>query len=143
MSRVELLEPLFDGGVRNTNFFNGRLLSAEDLRTEQESVRGRLAHVGRAAGAGVVAGLWVEKVPSSSPPGDTSHAVVTVSAGLAVCRAGHALSLTADTEVALVSVSDPAQAEDAGLFKVCVPPVTSTVLTGASVYVLAITSASG
>ncbi|MFL6227737.1 MAG: hypothetical protein ACJ741_03045 [Pyrinomonadaceae bacterium] len=143
MSRVELLEPLFDGGVRNTNFFNGRLLAAEDLRTEQESVRERLAHVGRAAGAGVVAGLWVEKVPSGSPPGDASHAVVSVTAGLAVSRSGQALSLPADTEVALVSELDPTQAEDAGLFKVCLPPTTSTVLTGAGVYVLAVTSASG
>jgi hypothetical protein len=143
MSRVELLEPLFDGGVRNTNFFNGRLLSAEDLRTEQESVRERLAHVGRAAGAGVVSGLWVEKVPSGSPPGDASHAVVSVSAGLAVSRNGQAISLPLDTEVALVSELDPTQTDDAGLFKVCVPPVTSTVLTGAGVYVLAITLASG
>jgi hypothetical protein len=143
MSRVELLEPLFDGGVRNTNFFNGRLLSAEDLRTEQESVRERLAHVGRAAGEGVVTGLWVEKVPSGSPPGDASHAVVSVSAGLAVSRNGQAISLPTDTEVALVSELDPAQTDDAGLFKVCVPPVTSTVLTGAGVYVLAVTSASG
>lgn len=142
MGRVELLEPLFEGGVRNTNFFNGRLLSAEDLRTEQDSVRGRLAHVGRAAGEGVVAGMWVGKVASAAPAGDVSQAVVAVSAGLAVCRAGQTLSLSKDTEVALVR-SDEGQAEDAGLFHVCLPPTTSTILTGAGVYVLAVTAASG
>jgi hypothetical protein len=143
MGRVELLEPLLEDGIRNTNFFNGRLLSAEDLRTEQDSVRARLAHTGRAAGAGVVAGLWVEKVPTSPPASDATQATVSITSGLAVCRAGHALTLPADTEVALVAAPDEAIPEDAGLFKVCLPPTTSTVVTGAGVYVLAITSASG
>ncbi|MCA1816450.1 MAG: hypothetical protein LC746_08620 [Acidobacteria bacterium] len=142
MGRVGLLEPLLEDGIRNTNFFNGRLLSADDLKTEQESVRARIAHAGRAAGAGVVAGLWVEKVASSTPS-DARHAAVSVTAGLAVCRAGHALQLPAATEVALVPAPDDPTAEDAGLFQTCLPPTTSTVVTGAGIYVLALTSASG
>jgi len=30
MSAMELLEPVLKGGIRSINFFNGRLLSAED-----------------------------------------------------------------------------------------------------------------
>lgn len=142
MGRVGLLEPILKDGILNTNFFNGRLLSAEDLKTEQESVRARIANVGRAAGAGVVAGLWVEKV-ASSPPGDATHAAVSVTAGLAVCRAGHALQLPAGTEVALVPEPDDPTGEDAGLFQTCLPPTTSTVVTGAGFYVLALAPASG
>ena len=32
---LELLEPMLRGGIRNTHFFNGRLLTADDLRAEQ------------------------------------------------------------------------------------------------------------
>jgi hypothetical protein len=145
MGRVELLEPILADGIFNANFFNGRLLSAEDLRTEQDSVRARLSQVGRAAGTGVVAGLWVDSVTTSATAGSTAGAVVSVSAGLAVNRAGQTLTLPDDTEVALVRADDTAgdNSDDAGLFKTCVPPVTSTVLTGAGLYVLALAPASG
>jgi hypothetical protein len=145
MGRVELLEPILADGIFNTNFFNGRLLSAEDLRTEQDAARARLAQVGRAAGAGIVAGLWVDSVTTSAAAGSAAGALVSVAAGLAVNRAGQTLALPDDTEVALVRADDAGEGstDDAGLFKTCVPPVTSTVLTGAGVYVLALTPASG
>jgi hypothetical protein len=143
MGRVELLEPLFEAGVRNTNFFNGRLLSAQDLRTEQDAVRARLARAARAVGEGIVEGLWVEKVKASASASDAARAVVSVSRGLAVCRAGTALSLPFDTEVALVAEPDADVEEGEGRFKVCVPPTTSSVPAGAGVYVLAVAPANG
>lgn len=145
MGRVELLEPILADGIFNANFFNGRLLSAEDLRTEQDSVRARLSQVGRAAGAGIVAGLWVESVATRSTAGGAAGAVVSVTAGLAVNRAGQTLALPEDTEVALVRADDAAVevSDDAGLFKTCVPPVASTILTGEGLYVLALAPASG
>ena len=39
MSAVDLLEPILMGGVQRNNFFNGRLLSAEDLSAEQIATR--------------------------------------------------------------------------------------------------------
>src|ERR1044072_1835840 len=81
MNRVDLLEPLLEGGIANTNFFNGRLLSAEDLRAEQKASRQQRSQLGLAIGAGVVDGLWVERAaagggllavaqgsPASRPP---------------------------------------------------------------------------
>ena len=138
MNRVDLLEPLLDGGIANTNFFNGRLLSAEDLRAEQKAGRQQRAQLGSAVGAGVVEGLWVERAAT----GGELAAVLRVSAGLALNRGGQSLALPADTEVALVRAPDAAGA-DAGLFVPCLPPSQTAVVAGAGVYVLAISPASG
>jgi hypothetical protein len=142
MSRVELLEPVFQDGIQNTNFFNGRLLSAEDLRTEQRAARAQRAQLAEAVGAGVVRGLRVARAGVGSPPGSTASAVVTVSAGLAFNGSGQALELRADTEVALVREADTA-ATGAGLFATCEPPETTAVVAGVGVYLLTLSPASG
>ncbi|MCA1612874.1 MAG: hypothetical protein LC800_01725 [Acidobacteria bacterium] len=142
MSRFELLEPFLEDGILNTNFFNGRLLSAEDLRTEQQAALKRAAHLGAAVGAGVARGLRVGQVPPTSPPGTLTSAAVTVSKGLGLNAAGQTLWLPADAEVKLVRERETAPPE-AGLFTVCQPPRTQTVAAGAGVYVLAVRPASG
>lgn len=138
MNRVDLLEPFLEGGIANTNFFNGRLLSAEDLRAEQTAGRQQRAQLGRAVGEGVVEGLWVEMAAG----GGELAATLKVSAGLALNRNGQPLALPADTEVALVRALDAAAA-DAGLFAPCLPPSQTTVVAGTGVYVLAVSPASG
>jgi hypothetical protein len=144
MERIELLEPFFRDGILNTNFFNGRLLSAEDLRTEQEAARERASQLGRSVGAGIAAGLRVKGVAVAAPVGDPARAVVRVSAGLGLNRAGQLLSLPAETEVALLRSGDGADADpDAGLFAACQPPTTSSVVAGAGAYVLTVRPASG
>lgn len=144
MERIELLEPFFRDGILNTNFFNGRLLSAEDLRTEQEAARERAAQLGRAVGAGVVSGLRVERVAVAGPAGDPGRAVVSVSAGLGLNRAGQLLSLPVATEVALLRAGDATPADsDAGLFAACQPPTTASVVAGAGAYVLTVRPAAG
>src|SRR5690348_16659046 len=35
MANATLFDPIFDGGIRSIKFFNGRLLSGEDLTKEQ------------------------------------------------------------------------------------------------------------
>jgi hypothetical protein len=97
MSATELLEPILKGGIRSINFFNGRLLSAEDLSDEQNANRQGRALVGQAAGEGVVYGLEVAR----SGAGTNLSPVVTVSAGLALNRRGQALRLPSPTDVAL------------------------------------------
>lgn len=139
MNRVDLLEPLLEGGIANTNFFNGRLLSAEDLRAEQKAGRQQRSQLGRAIGAGVVEGLWVERAAA----GGELAAVLKVSAGLALNGLGQPLALPSDTEVALVRAPDDGGATDAGLFGPCLPPSQTAVVAGAGVYVLAISPASG
>ncbi len=138
MDRIELLEPLLQGGIRNTNFFNGRLLSAEDLRTEQTAARQQRQQLGRAAGAGIVWGLTVER-------GDTAGGatVVNVAAGLALNETGQALALPTAMQVALVRERDAASTA-AGLFAPCEQgAVTATVVAGTGVYLLALAPASG
>ena len=142
MSRFELLEPFLEDGILNTNFFNGRLLSAEDLRTEQQAALKRAAHLGASVGMGVVRGLRVGKVPTTSPPGSLTNAAVKVSKGLGVNGAGQTLWLPSDTEVKLVRERETAPPE-AGLFTVCQPPRTQTVAAGAGAYVLTVRPASG
>lgn len=141
MGRIKLLQPFLEGGIRNTNFFNGRLLSAEDLQQEQQAHRERGAQLARAIGAGVVSGLEVERAPQLGGSGLT-NAVVQVRAGLALNENGQSLALPLDTEVALVRELEAVNAE-AGLFATCAPPQQTAVVSGAGVYLLVITPASG
>ena len=80
-------------GVANTNYFNGRILAAEDLPTDQAARRLQVAQLGQAVGAGCglwIAGLRVDGVgrrddqpdderdgrggPSGQPPGPAAGA---------------------------------------------------------------------
>ena len=130
-----LAEAITDGGISNTNFFNGRLLTAEDLRTEQTANRQQRQMLGRALGAGIIYGLEVKPTPGAPSP----VSQVTVSAGLALNRRGQPLVLTADVNLALAPPVDTPMAQ-AGLFGDCEPP--QPVVTGAGVYLLLLSPAS-
>jgi hypothetical protein len=91
--------PITDG-VRKVNFFNGRLLTASDLRREQEANAVLRDRLGLAVGDGVASGLRVG-LPPAHPAPDPVHPVVRVTAGIAVNRAGHALRLPYDVDVSL------------------------------------------
>src|SRR4051794_22561145 len=112
-----LTEAILDSGIQNTNFFNGRILNAGDLQTDQEANREQREQLGLAIGAGIVRGLWVELATPGSGP---TPPVVSVSQGLAFNANGQAVSLPIDVQVALTRVTSPLPA-DAGLFKDCVP----------------------
>ena len=142
MSAIELLEPFLEKGIRNTNFFNGRLLSAEDLRAEQEANRQQHQQLGRAIGEGIAYGLEVHKVTGTSPPSGPTAPLVRVSAGLALNRRGQALFLPSEIELALVREKETLAA-GAGLFAPCDPPQATSVLTGTGVYMLVLAPASG
>jgi len=135
MSAVDLLQPILEGVQRN-NFFNGRLLSAEDLRADQDATRAQHAQLGRAIGEGVAWGLDVTVASAGA-----ERPVVRVSPGLALTRLGALLPLR---EEALVTLARSASARDdgTGLFADCVKPAPLT-LTGDGAYVLALAPASG
>jgi hypothetical protein len=84
------------GGIRAVNFFNGRLLSGEDLRQEQAAERASRGLLGRAIGAGVAEGL------AASAAGVPADLAVTVSPGVAITSQGQALSLGAEKRISLV-----------------------------------------
>lgn len=117
----QLNEPITENGITNTNFFNGRLLTAQDLKTDQEAERRQRWQLGRAIGEGIVEGFEVSLVSR----GDRStRPVVAVTKGLAINRRGQLLSLPNDDQVTLTRRIDLPPPE-AGLFNECGLP-TST-----------------
>src|SRR6516165_9833646 len=116
--RIKLLAPVLDQGIRNTNFFNGRLLTAGDLQTEQDADRSHRAQLAQAVGEGVVTGLLVTLLDDGSGGGAP---VVRVAGGLALNRCGQALALPTSTEVVFTAQADQLP-PDAGLFAACTCP---------------------
>ncbi len=129
-------QPILDGGVRQPNFFNGRPLTADDLKDLQAASDRRHEQLARAIGHGVVVGLQVEPVR-----GDEGR--VDVKKGLAVSRAGEILSLEEDTEVALTKGDGDGERASAGAFSACEASVASDVPAGTGACILVASPASG
>ena len=101
-------------GIAVPNFFNGRILSAEDLRMLLEGDRAHRRLLGRAIGQGVAAGLRVTRSASRA---------LTVSAGLAINGHGESIDLPADVELALdTSAAHTPAAAATGVFLDCAGP---------------------
>lgn len=138
---AQILKPILDGGVRSINFFNGRLLSGEDLTREQAANREWLGRLGRSLGEGVVGGLFLNAVPGKP--------AVTVSPGMAMSSLGQALQLSDTFELSLLRPSgvpdDTPSAPAPSLkdFKDCTPPEQGIYRTGDGVYLLTIAPATG
>jgi hypothetical protein len=125
-------------GIQATNFFNGRLLSAEDLRSEQKANEQTRRLLGNVAGDGVAYGLEV----SVSSAGTGSNApVLTVQAGLAVNRSGHALSLTQPVDVAIVPPVTTPTGPVTTTFSNCQPLQAGSYVSGEGVYLLTLSPA--
>jgi hypothetical protein len=125
MASNGFLETVFDGGIRHANYFNGRLLSADDLKQDGEAEHLHHRLLGRAVGHGVVDGLWVTRAGS----------ILTVTPGLAVNREGVALSLGA---TAFFNIS-PAVAAPPGadvIFTDCEPTQAPASATAKGAYLL-------
>ncbi|MBP8250715.1 MAG: carboxypeptidase regulatory-like domain-containing protein [Herpetosiphon sp.] len=114
MNTTHLTEALLDGSIRSINFFNGRLLSGDDLKAEQQANHEHLHQIGRVIGAGVSFGLAVK--PASDSSATTPR--LSIGAGLAVNRAGQVLELRSDVNLALTAYSPDQPLDDAG-FKPC------------------------
>lgn len=137
---IDLLTPLLDEGIRNPNFFEGRLLTAADLRADQEAQRARQRRLGRAIGPGVVEGLWVtiaDAGDSGEPP------ALTVTGGLALNRKGQALEIVKESETVRLVIPAETTSTDAGLFADCQKTPTGVTATGEGVYLLVLSPASG
>jgi hypothetical protein len=97
-------EPVAEDGIRWLNFFNGRVLSAEDLRTEQRAAAVARRQLGRAIGAGIVQGFEVREAPLASSAGAP---ILTVTPGLAFNESGQALELHRQMSIGLVRPDAP------------------------------------
>lgn len=129
---LQLQQPLTAGGIRNVNFFNGRLLTSKDLTREQEARREADARLGLALGEGVAQGLEVAEDKSAGRPDGT---YVSVNAGVAINRAGQVLRLPQKTTVALTQ-QFTSELLDNCIFRNCERLRGGTYRAGAGVYVL-------
>jgi hypothetical protein len=90
----QFLDAVFADGLQHPNFFNGRILTATDLRDEQAAGLKRSRYLGQAVGTGVVHGLAVSAVNGQRD--------LQITAGLAVNPRGDGLALPGTTTVELV-----------------------------------------
>lgn len=60
-----LQQAISEGGIESVNFFNGRLLSGQDLSREQAAQRQAAERMGLALGTGIAFGLEVSRAPAS------------------------------------------------------------------------------
>ena len=86
---TDLLKPVLSG-IKNTNFFEGRLLTGRDLREQQSANRGHQMQLGRAIGTGIVNGFEVS-VENRGQNGTTP--VVKVLKGMAINAKGQLLEI--------------------------------------------------
>jgi hypothetical protein len=134
---TDLNEPILEGGLRRIPFFNGRVLTAEDLETEQAANAAERRRLGRALGSGVLEGLFVERGP------EASSRTVSVGAGRALGPSGQVIELPTDVELSIVSEIDRADtAGTRGRFADC--SARDIVITsGTGPYVLFVEPATG
>ncbi len=135
MDKVFTEQPILDAGIRSVNFFNGRLLTAEDLTAEQTANLLANRMLGQAIGAGIAAGFFV------SLAGKAEDFSVTVQAGLAVNRRGDVLQLAQNEIVSLTgSVKNPSD-QVASVFSDCTASPSGQ-FTPTGLYLLTISPAS-
>ena len=139
MSSTGLQQPVLEGGIRSINFFNGRLLTGEDLSKEQDANREGRRRLGLAIGGGIAFGL---EVSATLGVNQKTAPTVTVAPGLAVNRQGQTLELPDSTDVSLMSPANTlatATPPTSVSFGPCLP----SAFTGEGVYLLTIAPAAG
>lgn len=129
-----LLTPIVNNRTRSVNFFNGRLLTGEDLTAEQQANRVAHSLLGQAAGAGVAYGL---EVSESATLSQVASPVLSITRGLAINSNGGTLLLDSDTDISLVRPASPAAA-GSSVFAECLPMQSGVYIAGAGVYLLTI-----
>lgn len=133
-----LLTPIVNDRTRSVNFFNGRLLTGEDLTAEQQANRTAHSLLGQAIGPGVAYGLEVQESASLS---QVAVPVLSIKRGLAINPNGGALLLDNDTDISLVRPAALTSGEPP-VFAECLPMQSGVYITGAGVYLLTIGPAS-
>lgn len=142
---IKLSNPYLErDAIRAPNFFNGRLLSAEDLAAERAALRRRLEQLGHCHGEGIAYGLEVRGAIGGST---TTEPVVSVSAGLAINRLGQAIELNQSVDVSLLQPTPTVgttTTNQAGAFGNCSPLLTgSAYVAGEGIYLLTVAPVEG
>ena len=134
-----LQQAITEGGIESVNFFNGRLLTGQDLSREQAARRKIEQRIGLGLGTGIVFGLDVRRAPADAK--DPTLPGVSIAAGLAVNAAGDVLQLAAPETVRLSPVALPGPTGPLG-FDDCTLALSGTYLAGDGLYLLTLAPAS-
>jgi hypothetical protein len=129
-------QPVLTGGISSVAFFNGRLLTGEDLTREQLATTEARLRVGRVLGSGVACGFGVSLRSSA----DLTRPVLAITAGRAVNLRGAVLELAGAVDLALTREPTTGGAAEA-VFTDCTPLQPGTYLAGAGAYVLTVAPA--
>src|SRR5688572_24163763 len=135
---IGLETAILEDGIRSKNFFNGRLLSAEDLRQDQEENRKSHWRLGEAIGDGVAYGFEVSIHADSTKDAP----VVDIEGGLAVSRSGKVLKATNKQSIGLTA-QGTAIVDGFASFTPCQPLLSGTYTARPGLYLLTVTSAFG
>ena len=123
------------------HFFNGRILSGEDLSLEQLANREARRRLGRSIGSGVVQGLEVSLLMLQT---DGEKPSLRIKKGLAISRDGDLLNLRNDTALSLVRTTETTPiSRDVRFFEQCPPVQTGLYIAGAGLYLLTVGPAVG
>jgi hypothetical protein len=107
-------DPNLSNGLRRVNYFTGQMLTADDLKAEQEYVRARLRRLNLSAlGVGIVSGLTV----SISKDGNS----IEVAPGLAVGPSGDEIAVTRPQTIALATTDKAVLVQVRYAEKLCNP----------------------
>ncbi|PZV06766.1 MAG: hypothetical protein DCF32_09075 [Leptolyngbya sp.] len=131
---TQFLEAVFADGILHPNFFNGRILTATDLRDEQAANLKRSRYLGQALGTGVVHGLTVTAT--------NGRTALAIAGGLAINPRGEALPLPGTVTTLNLVLANRPTGTVSSPFVPCDLPAAAT-LTGVvstGFYLLAITS---
>ena len=131
----QLLDAVFTDSIQHPNFFNGRILTATDLREEQGANQKRSRYIAQAIGSGVAYGLTVSTAKDNKS--------LNISGGLAISPRGDTLSLSTASITIPLSETARAALPDSSPFAPCDLANLTTVSSSISTqyYLLAITSA--
>jgi hypothetical protein len=135
-----LHDSILEDGLSFTAYFNGRLLSGEDLARDQAGNREARRRIGQALGEGVAFGLEVFETPGQSTP---AAPMLTVRPGVAINRQGQTLALRSPVELNLVQAVSAPAGTAATLFKDCDRLQPGVSVVGEGVYVLTMACAQG
>ncbi|HYQ02093.1 MAG TPA: hypothetical protein VER96_25640 [Polyangiaceae bacterium] len=136
-------EPLLEDGLEAPYFFNGRLLTQEDLTQEQAVQRARRKHLGRALGSGIAYGLEVAADTSASSP---DGVVLDVAPGLGIAPDGDTLHLPELVRLQFSPRPTPSGASNGSTldaFVDCQTATTSVSIANTGLHLLVIRPASG
>lgn len=139
MSFKTLLEPVIDSGIKNTNYFEGRVLTGQDLSEQEIANRQHRQQLGKTLGHGVVEGLSVT-IENNGASGKSP--LVRVHKGMAITLDGDVVELPLEyIDIELSRAADTFEFDETG-FKNCGPTSSETLVpSGAGLYILVMSPA--